>query len=118
MTVLTSHNFTILQMINNTTATEENNTDDLLEILKEESESVVQWFRENKIIVIPDKFQAIVMQKGKKSKNTNNKLSIENITINTKKSVDLLGVALDNKLNLDEYISVLSLNAAISRLQK
>ena len=39
-------------------------TDDLLKTLKEESESAVKWFRENKMIVNPDKFQAIVLRKG------------------------------------------------------
>ena len=33
-----------------------NNTDDLLEILKEKSEFSVKWSRENKMIVNPDKF--------------------------------------------------------------
>ena len=75
-------------------STEENKTDDHLELLKEESESAVQWFRENIMIVFPDQFQATVMQKGYKSKRTNNTLSIENITINTTKSVDLIGVAI------------------------
>ena len=46
------------------------------------------------MIVFPDQFQATVMQKGYKSKRTDNTLSIENITINTTKSVDLLGVAI------------------------
>ena len=34
----------------------DNNTDDLLEILKEKSEFSVKWSRENKMIVNPDKF--------------------------------------------------------------
>ena len=50
---------------NNTISTEANSEDDIFKILKEESESAVQWFRENKMIVNPDKFQAIVLQKGK-----------------------------------------------------
>ena len=33
--------------------------------------------------VSPDKFEAIVLQKGNKNSNTNNTLSIKNITINT-----------------------------------
>ena len=46
------------------------------------------------MIVFPNQFQAILMQKGYKSKRTNNTLSIENITVNTTKSVDILGVAI------------------------
>ena len=53
----------------------------------------------------------------------NNTLNIENITIKTSKSVKLLGTVIDNKLNFQEYISVLSIKTslqlnAISRLQK
>ena len=50
---------------NNTISTEANSEDDIFKILKEESESAVKWFRENKMIVNADKFQAIVLQKGK-----------------------------------------------------
>ena len=35
----------------------------------------------------PDKFRAIVMQKGNKNNNTNITLNIKNITINISKSV-------------------------------
>ena len=48
----------------NTICAEANSTDDLLKILKEESESAVKWFRENNMIVNTEKFQAIVLQKG------------------------------------------------------
>ena len=46
------------------------------------------------------------MQKGNKSKNTNNILNIDNITINTTKSLELLGVTIDSKLNFEEQISI------------
>ena len=98
-------------------------TDDLLKTLKEESESAVKWFRENKMIVNPDKFEAIVLRKGSKINKTNITLNNENITINTSKSVKILEMTIGNKLNFKEDISVLckktslQLNA-ISRLQK
>ena len=62
------------------------------------------------------------MRKGNKN-GTNNTLNIKNITINTSKSVKLLRITINNKLNFEEYVSVfyqkasLQLNA-ISRLQK
>ena len=40
----------------NTLSAEANSTDDLLKILKEESESAVKWFRESNMTVKPDKF--------------------------------------------------------------
>ena len=46
----------------------DDNTDDLLKILKEESESAVKWFRKNNMIVNLEKFQAIVLQKINKNK--------------------------------------------------
>ena len=67
------------------TSVEASNTDDFLKILKEESESAVQWLRENNMVVNPDKFQAMILQKGDKS-NTNYALNIENITVNSTKS--------------------------------
>ena len=107
----------------NTISAEANSTGDLLKILKEESESAVKWLRKSNMIVNPDKFQTIVLQQGNTNNSINITLNIEDITINTLKSVKLLGITIDNKLNFEEHIFVLSkkeslqLNA-ISRLQK
>ena len=46
----------------------DDNTDDLLKIFKEESESAVKWFRKSNMIVNPEKSQAIVLQKINKNK--------------------------------------------------
>ena len=43
------------------------------------------------MILNPAKFQTIVLQKGNKNNNTNITLNIENITVNTSKSVKLSG---------------------------
>ena len=65
----------------------------------------------------------MILQKGNKNNNTNITLNIESITINTSKSVKLLGITIANKSNFDKHISALckkeplQLNA-ISRLQK
>ena len=91
----------------NTISAEASSTEDLLKILKEESESAVKWFRENNMIVNPDKFQTIVLQKGNKNNNTNIILNTENITFNASKSVKLLGITIDNKLNFEEHIFLL-----------
>ena len=45
----------------NTISAEASNIDSLLKILKEESESAVKWFKDNSMIVNPDKFQAIIL---------------------------------------------------------
>ena len=54
------------------------------------------------MIIKPDEFQVIALPKEIKNKNTkNNTLNIENITINASKSVKLLGLSTDNKLNFE-----------------
>ena len=73
-------------------------------------------------IVNPSKFQAIVLQKGNNNNNTNT-LNIKKILINTSKSVKLLGITTDKKLNFEENNSVLCRKAslklnAVSRFQK
>ena len=40
------------------------NKDDLIEKLEQDSNIAVKWFRENKMIVNPDKFQAMLLQKS------------------------------------------------------
>ena len=37
--------------------------------LKHESELAVKWFKENQMIVNPDKFQAMILQNSRNSKN-------------------------------------------------
>ena len=51
------------------------------------------------MIINPDKFQAIILDK-KKSNLTNIPLTIDNQTIKSVPSVELLGIHLDDKLNL------------------
>ena len=106
----------------NTISAKANNIEDLLKILQEESELAVKWFRDNNMIVNPDKFQAIILQKGNKE-HENKTLAIENIEISTTKSVELLGLTIDDRLTFEEHISTLCKRAslqlnAISRLQK
>ena len=77
-------------------------------ILKHESELAVKWFTENQMIVNPDKFQAMILQNSKNSKNYEpGKLENECAKIETKNTVKLLGIIIDNKLNFEEHISEL-----------
>ena len=72
------------------------NLNDLLHTLEKESESAVDWFRNNNVITNPDKFQAIVMNKRKENQIIH-KLQICNNEIETTKSVKLLGIEIDNR---------------------
>ena len=53
----------------------------------------------NKMIVNPDKFQAIVLNK-KSSDLTNTNFQVDNQVIKSVSSVELLGIRIDDKINL------------------
>ena len=67
--------------------------------LKYESEVIINQFKNNEMIVNPEKFQAIILDKQKYDY-SNETVKFDNITIETLSSVRLIGVQLDNKLNL------------------
>ena len=108
----------------NTISATADNIDHLMLTLKHESELAVKWFTENQMIVNPDKFQAMILQNSRNSKNYEPvKLEIESAKIETKNTVKLLGITIDNKLNFEEHISELCKKASmqlntISRLQR
>ena len=84
------------------------NFDHLLLTLKHESELGVKWFTDNRMIVNRDKFQAMISQNSKNSKNYEPvKLEIETAKIERKNTVELLGITIDNKLNFEEHVSEL-----------
>ena len=75
----------------------------LLITLKNKSKIAVKWFRENNMIVNPDKFQAMVLQKQNKNSQTIS-LNIDNKIIEITKSVKLLCITNDRQLRYDEHI--------------
>ena len=76
----------------------------LIEILESESEVVIDWFKKNKMVVNPDKFQAIMLDK-RKSDHTN-----EHVTVVS--SVKLLDLQLDYKLSFNLRIRNICKSAA------
>ena len=75
-----------------------------------------------KMIVNPDRFQAIIIDK-KKGDHTNENAVIDNKQIKTVPSVELLGIQLDDKLDFSPGISNICKSAAnqlnaLIRLQK
>ena len=93
----------------------------LLKTLEQESESAVSWFKQNRMIVNADTFQAIIL--NKKESEAKYKLSIDNNDIESTESVKLLGITTDDRLRFDQHVSnlcskaVMQLNA-LGRLQK
>ena len=83
----------------------------LIETLESESNIAIDWFTKNEMIINPDKFQAIILDK-KKSNLTNIPLTIDNQTIKSVPSVELLGIHLDDKLNFNLHISNICRSAA------
>ena len=84
------------------------NIDHLLLTLKHESELAVKWFKDNQMIANPDKFQATILQYSRNPKNCELvKLEIGSTKIETKNTVKLLGITIDNKLNFEKHISEL-----------
>ena len=76
----------------------------LINILQSECQTAINWLHNNKMIVNTDKFQVILLDKGR-SDNTNIEVEIENEKINSTPSVKLLGVHIDDKLNFNEHIN-------------
>ena len=72
------------------------------------------------MIVNSDKFQAIIVKRNNKMKDSY-PLNINQEAINSEKCVKLLGVEIDNKLSFEKYISKLGKKGnqlnTISRIQ-
>ena len=79
---------------------------ELISELEKEGSIATQWFRNNSVIVNPEKFQAIIIDR-KNQKNNPRKLMIDEKVITSSENVTLLGLEVDSKLNFDEYISKL-----------
>ena len=86
-----------------------------------ECEAAINWLHNNKMIVNPDKFQVILLDK-RGSDNTNIELKIGIEKIKSTSSVKLLGVHIDDKLNFNHHINKLCKSAgnqlnALTRLK-
>ena len=83
----------------------------LIKVLQSESEVITDWFKKNHMIVNPDKFQVIIIDK-KKGDHTNENVVIDNKQINTVPLVELLEIQSDDKLNFSSHISNICKSAA------
>ena len=71
-----------------------------MNVLKEESEIAINWFSSNKMIVNLDKFKSVILTKNK-SDNIATGFSIGTDIVSTEKSVKLLRIHLNNRLNFN-----------------
>ena len=80
------------------------NMRDLVNTLPKETGIAFSWFEQNEMIANPEKFHAIILRKNKE--NTSGEQIITNgKKIKSEESVELLGVTLDYKLDIDPHIS-------------
>ena len=84
----------------------------LLETLKIKSESAVNWFRNNNMIVKPDKFQLMLLQKSP-NQVIQEKLQIDSNEIESENPATLLCITIDNRLSFDDPISSLCNKASM-----
>ena len=77
---------------------------ELKNTLQSASEVTTNWFKNNKMIVNPEKFQAIILDKEKHDY-SNETIKFSYKTVETVSSVKLLGIQLDDKPNFSLHVS-------------
>ena len=74
---------------------------DVIENLQSVLKIALKWFKDNQMMANTGKFQVMIL-----SKNTINKsIVIDNKTVESSKSLKLLGLTIDNKLNFGFHIN-------------
>ena len=106
----------------NTISAAENTIEKLISTLEQDSQAAIDWFKINEMIVNPDKFQAIVVKKNCRMKDSY-ALNINKQIINSENCVKLVRIEIDNTLSFDKHIFNLCKKAsnqlnAIGKIQK
>ena len=76
---------------------------ELLEILRKECETAMNWFKTNNIIANPDILQSMTISSKKDL--IKSLLNTNDVELIMESSVKLLGIEIDNKLNFEKQIS-------------
>ena len=84
----------------------------LISILESESGCAINWFRDNSMIVNPDKFQAILLDKRNSDLHLNENITIDKENIKVVSNVKMLGVHIDSKLNFNLHIDIICKSAS------
>ena len=71
-----------------------------------ESGCAINWFRDDSMVVNPDKFQAILLDKRNSDLYLNENTAIDKENIKVISNVKMLGVHIDSKLNFNLYINI------------
>ena len=104
----------------NTIYTTKKYVEELIKVLEKESKSSIDWFEINNMIANTDKFQAMILSSDEKENKYD--LKINDSIISSEKSVTLLGIEIDNKLNFEKQVANICRKAnnqlnAIGRIQ-
>ena len=83
----------------NTLSAWANTISDLINKLESDSNIAIEWFKVNKMMVNPVRCQAIVINR-KHSDITNTSFQVDKLVIKSVSSMELLGIQIDDKLNL------------------
>ena len=75
------------------------------------SEIVIDWFKINKMILNPDKFQAILLHK-RKGHHIIHRIAVDNQNLKVVSSVEVPTIQTDDKLNFNLHISNICRSAA------
>ena len=88
---------------NNTLSSFARTVKNLVSILESESSCAINWFRDNSMIVNPDKFQVILLDKRNSDWHLNEKVV---------SNVKMLGAHIDSKLNFNLHINIICKSAS------
>ena len=88
-----------------------NNIQNLIYLLEFECSVAIKWFKDNKMIVNPGTFQAIILDK-KKNNHTQEIIKIDKNSVKVNSSVKLLDVQIDTELNFNLQIANICRSAA------
>ncbi|XP_057297642.1 uncharacterized protein LOC130628675 [Hydractinia symbiolongicarpus] len=95
----------------NTISAYSNTIKNLIKTLERESEIALSWLNNNKMIASPNKFHSILLSRAKID-NSKLEINIGDRVIQSERSVKLLGVTIDDKLNFNLHISNLCRKAS------
>ena len=84
---------------------------ELKDTLQSDSKVIINWSKNDRIIVNPEIFQAIILDK-QKHEYSNKPIKFDNKTVETVSSVKLLGIQLDDKFNFSFHVSNICKSAA------
>ena len=85
--------------------------EDLIKKLEHECEVALTWFRNCKMMVNPNKFQAILFNKSK-STHVKATMNIGDEKIESLSAVKFLGIEVEDKLNFNNHINTICRSAA------